>query len=250
LVLTLTLGLISFYLQLISPEIQFANQKHIRPLLLTTSMPYDFSMAIKVTDPARANHRLILGGSFNPIHYGHLICARAAAEALGFNQVVAIPSAQPPHKRIAADLASPADRYAMTALAITNSTLFHVNDIELKREGLSYTIDTARQLKNEGWGEINWLIGADMVQNLPSWHEPDRLLEEVNFILVARPGWSFDWDRLPAAYQHLRERVVSTPLIEISASDIRRRIGQGKSIEYLTPPAVIEFIARRKLYLP
>jgi nicotinate-nucleotide adenylyltransferase len=205
-------------------------------------------MAIKFTDPAGASHRLILGGSFNPIHYGHLICARAAAEALGFNEVVAIPSAQPPHKRIAADLASPADRYAMTALAIANSTLFHVNDIELKREELSYTIDTARQLKREGWGEINWLIGADMVQNLPSWHEPDRLLEEVNFVLLARPGWSFDWDRLPKAYQHLRERVVAAPLIQISASDIRKRVREGRSIDYLTPPAVVEYIAEHGLY--
>jgi nicotinate-nucleotide adenylyltransferase len=206
-------------------------------------------MAIEVTNAANANHRLILGGSFNPIHYGHLICARAAAEALGYEQVVLVPSAQPPHKAATADMASAADRYAMAALAIKNSSLFHLNDIELRREGLSYTIDTARQLKAAGWGKIDWLIGADMVQMLPKWHEPEQLLQEVNFVLLARPGWTFEWERLPAAaYQHLRQHVVTAPLIQISASDIRWRVRAGQSIDFLTPPAVVEYIAERGLY--
>jgi nicotinate-nucleotide adenylyltransferase len=206
-------------------------------------------MAIELTKHAKAKDRLILGGSFNPIHYGHLICARTAAEALGFAKVVAIPSAQPPHKPVSADLASSADRYAMTALAIGNSALFEHSNIELKRKGPSYTIDTATELKRGGWGEINWLIGADMVQILPTWHQAERLLEEVNFYLLARPGWSFNWENLPPAYQKLRERVVTAPLIEISATEIRRRVASGKSIDYLTPPTVVEYIAERGLYL-
>lgn len=205
-------------------------------------------MAIELTNAPKPSHRLILGGSFNPIHYGHLICARAAAEALGFDQVVAIPSAIPPHKLAAADLASPADRYAMARLAIGKSALFDLNDIELKMEGPSYTIETAWRLKRAGWGEINWLIGADMVQILPQWHEAEKLLEEVNFYLLARPGWGFEWETLPASYQKLRERVVAAPLIDITATDIRRRVGRGLSIEYLTPPEVVEYIRERGLY--
>ena len=115
-------------------------------------------------------------------------------------------------------------------------------------EGPSYTIETARRLKREGWGEINWLIGADMVQILPKWHQAERLLEEVNFYLLARPGWSFNWEQLPAAYQHLQQRIVTAPQIEISATEIRRRVREGRSIDYLTPPAVVDYICEHGLY--
>ena len=195
--------------------------------------------------------RLCFGGSFNPIHHGHLLIARAAAEAAGYDRVVLIPSAQPPHKPGAADLAPAADRLAMCRLAAETaeaSDLFEVNDLELRRHGPSYTIDTARELTRQGFGVVHWLIGTDTLPLLRTWHEPDALLREVHFVVVARPGWQTDWTAVQPAYLPLRQNVVTAPLIEISATDIRRRVAAGKSIDYLTPPAVVRYIRERGVY--
>jgi nicotinate-nucleotide adenylyltransferase len=192
---------------------------------------------------------LILGGSFNPIHHGHLICARAAAEVCEFDKITLMPTGQPPHKTGQIDVAPPFHRVAMARLAIQGDTLFAVDDRETRRPGASFTIDTVRQLIKEGAKEVNWLIGADMVANLPTWRQADALLEEVHFILLARPGWSFDFQSLPDPFRKLEKNVVQAPLIDISATDIRRRVAAGKSIQYLTPPAVCDYIRKEKLYL-
>jgi nicotinate-nucleotide adenylyltransferase len=192
---------------------------------------------------------LCFGGSFNPIHHGHLICARAAAEALGFDRILLIPSAQPPHKPNSLDLAAAEHRLAMCQLAAElEPSLFHVSDMELKRVTPSYTIDSARALKLQGWQQVSWLIGADMLLYLPKWHEPEALLDEVNFVILARPGWTFDWSAMPEAYRHLEMNVVRAPLIEMSATDIRRRARDGRSIAYMVPPGVAEYIERHGLY--
>ena len=192
--------------------------------------------------------RLCFGGSFNPIHHGHLIIARAVAEAAGYHRVVLIPSAQPPHKPGAADLAPAADRLAMCRLAVEGSDLFEVNDLELRRHGPSYTIDTARALTQQGFKAVHWLVGGDTLPLLPTWHEPEALLREVHFVVVARPGWQIDWAAVPPAYLPLRQNVVTAPLIEISATDIRRRAAAGRPIDYLTPPGVVRYIYERGVY--
>ena len=192
--------------------------------------------------------RLWFGGSFNPIHHGHLICARAVAEQRGFDKVVLVPSSQPPHKRLHAEMAAPEHRLAMCRLAVEGSDLFEVDDLELRRDGPSYTLDTVRELRRRGWPEVHWMIGADMLQILPFWHEPAALLAETRFLIVARPGWSLDWDRLPPEYQALRKDVVTAPLVEIRATEIRERVREGKSIEYLTPEGVERYIGRHDLY--
>ena len=192
---------------------------------------------------------LCFGGSFNPIHYGHLRTSEAIAQRLGFNQVLLIPAAQPPHKPVAADLAAATDRAAMCQLAVTTyPTLFAVSTIEIDRPGVSYTLDTARELRLAGMNSVQWLIGADMVRILPQWHQAQQLLHEVNFIIMARPGWDFDWQSLPPEFRYLKEHVVEAPLIDISATEIRRRIKTGESIAGLTPEPVIRYIAERKLY--
>jgi nicotinate-nucleotide adenylyltransferase len=192
--------------------------------------------------------RLCFGGSFNPIHHGHLICARAVAEAAGFDRIVLIPSRQPPHKQGDTDIAPATDRLAICRAAVQGDSLFEIDDIELHRSGPSYTIDTAQQLRHRGWPEVNWLIGADMARYLPHWHESARLLSEVHFLLMARPGWSFDWLTMPAEYRHLERQVIPAPLINISSTDIRRRIAAGQPITYMTPPAVVDYIRQRGLY--
>lgn len=192
--------------------------------------------------------RLWFGGSFNPIHHGHLICARAVAEARGFDKVVLVPSYQPPHKALSQDIAPAEDRLAMCRLATAGSGLFDVEDLEIRRGGPSFTIDTVRELKRRGNSQVHWLVGADMARILPQWHEPAALLAETRLVLMARPGWTMDWAELPPAHRELQRDVVTAPLIQISATEIRARVGAGRSIEYLAPEAVVRYIAERELY--
>ena len=191
---------------------------------------------------------LCFGGSFNPIHHGHLICARAAAEARGFDQVVLFPTAQPPHKPESATMAAAEHRLKMCQLAAFGTSLFRVDDLELSRSGPSYTLDTARELKRRGWERVHWLIGADMLLYLPQWHQPKDLLEEVDFVIMARPGWSIDWEKLPPQFRKLKENFVDTPLIDIRGTEIRQRAAAGMPIDFLTTPAVCQYIRRAGLY--
>ena len=199
---------------------------------------------------ALAQRQLCFGGSFNPIHNGHLACAAAVAAECGFNQVVLIPSSQPPHKADVMDIAPPHDRLAMCRLATAGSSRWAVSDIEMRRPGPSYTLDTVRALKAQGASEVTWLIGADMAHFLPQWHEPATLLAETRFLLMARPGWEFDWDLMPAAFRFLEGCVVKAPLINISSTEVRRRVAAGEPIIEWVPSAVAQYIADHRLYLP
>lgn len=193
--------------------------------------------------------KLYFGGSFNPIHFGHLRCATAVAEAGRFSRVVLIPSAHPPHKPADPALAPATDRMAMCQLAVSGNSLFEVQDRELRRSGPSFTIDTARELRAEGQNPINWLIGADMLRLLPQWHQAEALVREVNFVIVARPGWNFDWNTMPQAFRSLESHVVTAPLIDISATDIRARVRVAQPIDQLVPAPVARYIKDHRLYL-
>ena len=195
---------------------------------------------------------LYFGGSFNPIHHGHLRCAEAVAKQAGYDRVVLVPNSRPPHKPDNPDLASAEDRLAMCRLAITErgdrTPTFEVSEIETRRPGPSFTIDTAQELREAGVPVVNWLIGADMLISLPTWHEPSQLLRTVHFVIMARPGWELDWDSLPPKYRHLKEQVVIAPVIDISSTDIRRRVRQNLPIDHLVPASVARYIAERQLY--
>ena len=207
-------------------------------------------MALYPLDAPNPAHmtKLCFGGTFNPLHVGHLLISRAVAEAAGYSKVVLIPTATPPHKPEAADLAGACHRLALCQVVATCDPFFEVEDLELKRTGPSYTLETVRELKARGWPEVHWLIGADMVEILPQWHRVSELLREVRFVIAQRPGHSIAWDRLPPEIGQLRSQVVRVPLLEISASEIRRRVREGKSIRYLVPPEVERYIADHKLY--
>jgi nicotinate-nucleotide adenylyltransferase len=197
---------------------------------------------------------LCLGGSFNPIHHGHLICARAVAESAGFSKILLIPSRQPPHKQPATDLADASDRLNMCRVAIQTTPVhsaisFEVSELEMSRAGPSYTIDTVRELRKSGWPEVHWLIGADMLNYLPNWHNPAALLQETRFVIVNRPGIAINWSSLPPEFIPMKNSVVEAPLIDISSTDIRRRVQANLSIDYLTPTLVVEYIKSHRLYL-
>jgi len=193
--------------------------------------------------------RLVLGGTFDPIHYGHLRCARAAADALGIQTVVLIPNHVPPLKRLHPSPAPADERLGMCRLAISDLAGFEVDDRELRRTGPSYTIDTVRELKQAGWAQVPWLIGADQLPYLHKWHEPHALLSEALIYVTARPGFDIQWSTMSAEVKSLIGRVVLTPPVDISSTEIRRRVHEGVSIDGLTPPAVCRYIRERGLYL-
>jgi nicotinate-nucleotide adenylyltransferase len=192
--------------------------------------------------------RLCFGGSFNPIHHGHLLCARAAAEAKGYQQVVLIPSAVPPHKLQASGLVTAPQRLEMCRLAVAGDPFFAVDDLELTRAGPSYTIDTAREFRRRGWDHVDWLIGADMLPGLTTWHRAPELLKEVTFVVMTRPGQAVDRAAMSRVAQELPVQMVEVPLVEISATSLRRRVAEGLPIRYLAPDPVCAYIASHGLY--
>ena len=190
---------------------------------------------------------LCFGGSFDPIHHGHLIVAQAIAEAAGFEHVLLVPTSQSPHKPDAS-LSSDTDRLRMIDLAIAGSQYFAVDDIEIRRGGRSFTIETARALRQTGWAQIHWLIGADMVPTLPTWREPASLLQQVQFVIAERPGHPINWQVMPEEFRVLEQWVVPAPRIDISSTAIRGRVAANKPIDFLTPPAVVRYIGEHGLY--
>ncbi len=198
---------------------------------------------------------VLFGGSFNPIHNGHLIVARSVAEQIGAGRIVFIPSAQPPHKP-RGDLADAADRLEMVRLAIAGEAGCEVSDCELHRDGPSYTIDTVSHFRRAfGAGvESCWVIGADSLTELASWYRIEELVDLCRIITAARPGWEQpDLNVLrarltDAQIARLAADVLDTPRVDISATDIRRRIRESRSIRYLVPDAVLAYIEARSLY--
>ena len=197
----------------------------------------------------------IYGGSFNPIHLAHLVLAEQAAEILDLDPVIFVPARLPPHKDPGA-LASAQDRLRMARLAVAGNSRFRVSDIELRRRGRSYTIDTVKAFRKRFGrrAEICFLIGTDTIEELPTWKQVGRLVKLCTFVPLTRPGARRP--RISAlasaigkeeARRFLR-RVLKMPQLDISASDIRARVSAGRSIRYLVPGKVEAYIRRKGLY--
>ena len=189
----------------------------------------------------------IYGGTFDPIHYGHLLCAEEVQEAYRFDQFWFLPAARPPHKMSDPQRAEPKQRYEMTRLAIQDHPFFRISDSEIAREGASYAVDTAREFL-ERYGEdaqLHWIVGADSLIEFDIWRERETLLKLCKFIAVTRP--SYDLSEAPPWALQKADLFPITP-IDISATDIRKRVREGRSIRYRTPPAVQRYIQERRLY--
>lgn len=189
----------------------------------------------------------IMGGTFDPLHIGHLVAAETAREVQQLDEVWFIPTLSPPHKE-SAPRATAQQRWEMLELGIADNRHFRANDYELRQEGPSYTVNTARALR-ELYSDytFQYIIGADMVQNLPFWHNIDELLELVTFIGLERGGFAMDWASIPL---HIRHKVNMVPMValDISSTLIRAKHAAGESIQYLVPERVHHYIKEHHLY--
>jgi len=184
----------------------------------------------------------LLGGSFNPVHLGHLLIADEVVSRFGYDSVIFIPAFISPHK-LNADMASPDDRLDMVNAAIMNESRFLVDNCELRRSGVSYTIDTVDNIERRYRpnGKLGLIIGEDLVSSFSTWRRVDELVSRVDIILATRPGFS----GTDFAYPHLK---LENSTLAISSSGIRALIGRGEPWRFLVPDAVREKIEERGLY--
>ena len=183
----------------------------------------------------------ILGGSFNPIHFGHLILAQEAKESLGLEKVLFVPCALPPHKS-EDDLLSASHRLEMVRLAIQGDPHFELSDLEVRRGGVSYSIDTVSTLRKQfPSATFYFLIGSDALQGLSRWKEIEQLKRLCHFVMAGRP-------RFPAVDLPKELLRLSMPEIDISSREIRQRLKEGRSIRYLVPEPVRDYLEKKQLY--
>jgi nicotinate-nucleotide adenylyltransferase len=196
----------------------------------------------------------IFGGTFDPVHLGHLMVAEQCREQGRLDQVWFVPAPRPPHKLDRA--VSPfGQRVEMLALAIAGNPAFRIDEIEKERTGPSYTADTL-QLFHQRQPELDLslLIGSDCLPDLPRWHQPEQIVERAALLVVARPGWPIlSVEELRDSLNlggevPLRMQVVPVPLIDLSSTDLRRRAGAGHSLRYLVPRAVECYVQEKRLY--
>jgi nicotinate-nucleotide adenylyltransferase len=189
----------------------------------------------------------IMGGTFDPVHWGHLIAAEQAREGMGLDEVWFMPVNVPPHKQRIPG-ADARQRCEMVTRAIEPHPSFRLTDLEIARGGTSYTIDTVKHLKQLYPGnEFLYIIGGDMVQYLPHWYGIEQLVKLIGFLGLRRPGFTEDLEALP---EHIRRKVtwVPMPIIDISSTDIRARRRSGQSIRYMVPDSVLYYIEENRLY--
>lgn len=188
----------------------------------------------------------ILGGTFNPVHYGHLAAAAEAAQEFDLGKVVFVPSFLPPHKNDS-DIAPSRGRFQMCLLATQSHPSFSVSSLELERGGKSYSIETVREFLNI-YGKdtgLYFIIGVDAILEISTWKDKEELFQLCEFIVASRPGFRAEGiDKRIFRYLHL----IKVPALDISSTEIRRRVREGKNIKYLLPEKVEEYIYEHKLY--
>jgi nicotinate-nucleotide adenylyltransferase len=193
------------------------------------------------------------GGTFDPIHCGHLILAEQAREQLELDQVLFVPACVPPHKPHSR-ITDSRRRLEMVQLAIAGNPAFLENDLEIRRGGISFTVESLEQLRQQAPDdELYVLMGSDSLAEFPTWYRPDRIVELAMLVVAGRRHPDADTSRLPAItiageLPVVPQMVIDVPFVDIRGTDIRRRVADGRSIRYLVPAAVEAYIASRKLY--
>ncbi len=197
----------------------------------------------------------LFGGTFDPPHLGHLISAEVLADALSLDQVIFIPSGNPPHKKDLT-ITSGEKRMAMLRLAIADNPRFVISDWELQQKVATYTINTVLYFqKTHPTARLYWLIGADSLHDLPNWYEFEKLIESVDIVTAYRGGLEIEKilsglkNRLTnVQFEKLRKNLIKTPMIEIAAHELREKVRNGLTIRYLVPSAVEYYIRQEGLY--
>jgi nicotinate-nucleotide adenylyltransferase len=197
----------------------------------------------------------LMGGTFDPIHLAHLVTAEGVFEQFALDKIIFIPTGVPPHKRSHVVTAA-RHRFEMVRLATAGNPRFEVSRVEIDREGLSFTVDTLQEMKtlNPPGSRLYFITGTDAILGVETWREPERLMRMCQFIAVQRPGLDPEaarqgLDRLEERY-NCRILRADVPAIDTSSSDIRRRVGELRSIRYLVPEAVETYIHEHGLYRP
>jgi nicotinate-nucleotide adenylyltransferase len=188
----------------------------------------------------------VMGGTFDPIHYGHLVTAEEALEQFELEGVLFVPTGRPWMKEHEV-VSPPEDRYLMTVIATASNPLFSVSRIEVDRDGPTYTVETLRTLKAELEADLFFVTGADAILEMLQWKEPEELFELAHFIAATRPGYDIDGFEVPP---HARDAVsvMSIPALAISSTDIRSRVQAGGPIRYLVPEGVKSYVEKAGLY--
>jgi nicotinate-nucleotide adenylyltransferase len=191
----------------------------------------------------------VMGGTFDPIHYGHLVTAEAALWKFALDEVVFVPTGQPwmkEHREV-----SPAEhRYLMTVIATASNPKFSVSRLEVEREGPTYAVDTLQELRQMAEEEVElfFITGADAILEIFQWKDPDEVLSMAHFIAATRPGYDLARFEAAAPSSHPNISVMDIPALSISSTDIRRRVREGEPIRYLVPEGVLSYIHKAGLY--
>ncbi len=202
-------------------------------------------------DPDREYRLGIMGGTFDPIHYGHLVTAEQAREALELDLVLFMPAGSPAFKQDRR-VSDAEDRYAMTLLATAANAAFDASRFEIDRPGVTYTIDTLRALRSYYPDNVKlfFITGADAIMDLLTWHDAAAMASLATFIAATRPGYDIDQasERVAASGVPFDVRYIEIPALAISSTNIRERVSRGKSVRYLTSESVIGYIRKNGLY--
>lgn len=201
----------------------------------------------------RTNRIAIMGGTLDPVHFGHLVAAEGARSEFDLDKVIFVPAGNPPHKNNYS-VTDAEYRFAMTRLAISTNPNFEASRIEVEREGPSYTVDTVKAFQEiyAGSTEIFFITGADAILEILTWKKVEELMQVCTFIAATRPGYPLDElkYRIGANNEILNKIIfLEVPALAISSTDIRRRVKQGKSIKYLVPDSVERYIVKNGLYV-
>ncbi|MBC8263478.1 MAG: nicotinate-nucleotide adenylyltransferase [Anaerolineales bacterium] len=193
----------------------------------------------------------VLGGTFDPIHNGHLVAAEEVRAQLRLDRVVFVPAGLPPHK-LTEHVSSVDHRLTMVKLAIASNPYFTVSRVDIDRFGPCYTVDTIQLLWDERGGEVElyFIIGSDSLADIPTWHKPQRLIRLCRLAVVARPGYRVDMEELERLLPGITSRIhfINSPQLDISSTDIQKRVREGLPIKYQAPEAVEDYIYEHELY--
>ncbi|MGH2528083.1 MAG: nicotinate-nucleotide adenylyltransferase [Actinomycetota bacterium] len=190
-----------------------------------------------------------MGGTFDPIHNGHLLTAEEAAVQFGLDEVVFVPTGHPWMKE-QKEVSAPEHRYLMSVIATASNPRFSVSRIEVDRAGPTYTVDTLRELKGLDGDKVDlfFVTGADAMLEILQWKDPEEILALAHFIAATRPGYDLTRFEAEAPTRHPNVSVMNIPALAISSTDIRKRVGEGRPIRYLVPEGVKSYIEKAGLY--